>query len=104
MLGLCIIITLITAFHLFCILCSDRSYVPAKTPCDRYEAEDCYQYGDLEVFLFGLQLQDVLPLLLKHHVNFPVLLTLTDDDLKQVEWIIYWVGRSEPVLSFSSQL
>ena len=45
---------------------------------------DCQQYGELDVFILGLQLEDLLPTFKRHHINFTALLTMTDEDLKQV--------------------
>ena len=51
---------------------------------DNAEPNDCHQFGDLEVFLLGLHLECTMPLLKKHHINFAMLLSMTDNDLKQV--------------------
>lgn len=64
-----------------------ESYNLANEEIDTPEPEDCHQYGDLEIFLLGLQLESILPLFQKHGVNFAMLLTMTDSDLKQVNII-----------------
>ena len=51
---------------------------------DNAEPHDCHQYGDLEVFLLGLHLECTMPLFKKHHINFAILLSMTDNDLQQV--------------------
>ena len=45
---------------------------------------DSHQYGELDVFIQGLQLEEHLPLFKKHHVDFAVVLTMNDSDLRQV--------------------
>lgn len=47
--------------------------------------EECIQYGDLEMFLLGLQLGDLLPLFKEHRVTFSTLLSMTEEDLEQVQ-------------------
>ena len=42
------------------------------------------RYGDLEMFLFGLELGQFLELFKLHHVDFPLLLTLDEEDLTKV--------------------
>ena len=56
------------------------SYVPV----DDLRASSCHQYGDVEVFLLGLELEDVIPLFKKHSVSLAVLFTMTENDLKQM--------------------
>ena len=51
---------------------------------DNAEPNDCHQYGDLEVFLLGLRLECIMPLFKKHHIDFAMLLSMADNDLKQV--------------------
>ena len=41
-------------------------------------------YGDLELFLSGLQLGDLIPVFQEQDVSFPRFLQLTDKDLLQV--------------------
>lgn len=41
-------------------------------------------YADLELFLLGLQMDDILPLFKKHSVSLTVLFTMTENDLKEV--------------------
>ena len=45
---------------------------------------ECVRYGDLDLFLLGLQLGDLLPLFQNHRVKFSDLLSMTDRDLEQV--------------------
>ena len=42
------------------------------------------KYGDLEVFLFGLELGQFHSVFIKHQVDFALLLTLSEDDLINV--------------------
>ena len=50
------------------------------------------KYGDLEVFLFGLDLGEFHKVFLLHHVDFALLLTLTEDDLISVSTDMYVCG------------
>ncbi|XP_076468904.1 ankyrin repeat, SAM and basic leucine zipper domain-containing protein 1-like isoform X2 [Babylonia areolata] len=51
----------------------------AKADVSKGSAE--LKYGDLEMFLFGLQLGQFYSLFLTHQVDFPLLLTMTEGDL-----------------------
>ena len=67
------------------ILCRHESsiFVNDSTSCKHIK--ECHQYGDMEVFLLGLQLEDILPIFQQHQIDFAILLSMTDDDLKQVQ-------------------
>ncbi|XP_074646008.1 ankyrin repeat, SAM and basic leucine zipper domain-containing protein 1-like [Tubulanus polymorphus] len=41
-------------------------------------------FGELELFLSGLELSDYIPLFHQHHVTFSSFLRMTDNDLKQI--------------------
>lgn len=41
-------------------------------------------YGDLELFLLGLQQRDLIPVFKAHNVSFADLLSLADQDLEKV--------------------
>jgi len=41
-------------------------------------------YGDMELFLAGIELSSLVPLFKQHDVSFPVFLRLTDSDLQKV--------------------
>ena len=42
------------------------------------------RYGDLELFLTGIKLGDLVPLFRQHQLQFSDLLSVTDRDLEQV--------------------
>ena len=70
---------------IFSVFCSESCIlVDDPNHSALLEANDCHKYGDLEVFLLGLHLENIMPSFKKHHVNFAMLLSMTDDDLKQV--------------------
>ena len=45
---------------------------------------ECVHYGDLDLFLLGLKLGDLISLFQTHRVKFSDLLSMTDRDLEQV--------------------
>ena len=51
---------------------------------DDLQSVDSHVYADLEVFLLGLQMDDILPLFKKHGVSLAVLFTMTENDLIEV--------------------
>ena len=53
-------------------------------PSHPQSGRECVRYGDLDLFLLGLQLGDLLPLFQSHRVKFSDLLSMTDRDLEQV--------------------
>ena len=59
-----------------------HSYTPP--PSHPQSGGECVRYGDLDIFLLGLQLGDLLPLFQSHRVKFSDLLSMTDRDLEQV--------------------
>ena len=67
------------------ILCRHESsiFVNDSTSCK--DIKECNQYGDMEVFLLGLQLEVILPIFQQHQIDFAILLSMTDNDLKQVQ-------------------
>lgn len=46
------------------------------------------QYGDLDLFLLGLKLGDLISLFQAHRVKFSDLLSMTDRDLEQVGLVL----------------
>jgi len=46
------------------------------------------QYGDLDLFLLGLKLGDLISLFQTHRVKFSDLLSMTDRDLEQVGLVL----------------
>ncbi|XP_028409342.1 ankyrin repeat, SAM and basic leucine zipper domain-containing protein 1-like [Dendronephthya gigantea] len=48
------------------------------------EKSDCVRYGDLELFLFGLELGHLVPLFQDHKITFDGFLQLTDAELQQI--------------------
>lgn len=48
------------------------------------EQGECHRYGDLELFLFGLELGHLVPLFQNQQVSFDGFLKLTDTDLQQI--------------------
>ena len=55
------------------------------------------QYGDLELYMSGLDLAQFIPTFPEHHVNFDFLLKVTDDDLKQID--ISQLGMRKKILN-----
>ena len=48
-----------------------------------------YTYGDLEMFLSGLELGDLIPVFQNNNITFQGFLKMTDHDLQQVYKNIY---------------
>ncbi|XP_046854028.1 ankyrin repeat, SAM and basic leucine zipper domain-containing protein 1-like isoform X2 [Xenia sp. Carnegie-2017] len=65
--------------------------------CDTSGKRDCVRFGDLEMFLFGLELGHLIPLLQEHKINFEGLLQLTDSELQQLG--VSQVGVRKKILS-----
>jgi hypothetical protein len=61
------------ALYLFVLI----SAIFFSSPSDR-------KYGDLEVFLFGLDLGNLREVFQSHQVDFPLLLTMNEEDLANV--------------------
>ena len=80
-----------TIFVNCCFSSPHHSHTPP--PSHPQSGGECVRYGDLDLFLLGLQLGDLLPLFQSHRVKFSDLLSMTDRDLEQV--------RPQHSLSFS---
>lgn len=63
----------------------------AYLPIDDSSETDGQQYLDLEVFLLGIKLQDLLPLFKKHCATLEILFSMTEQDLKQVGGLIPFI-------------
>lgn len=61
--------------------------VEHKLCCCRLCSTDAIEssYGDMELFLAGIELSALVPLFKQHGVSFPMFLRLTDSDLQKVD-------------------
>ena len=62
----------------------DANGFTRHTPLATNASKESHHYGDIETFLFGLQLGELVPLFREHQITFSVLLSMTDADLQQV--------------------
>ncbi len=82
---------------------SSHTHRPQPAPSQEPLPSQCVQYGELELFLLGQQLGDLLPLFRQCKVQFSDLMSLTETDLDMVcvcGWWAYvggWMCVSVPV-------
>ena len=80
--------TLTSNFLSNCTSDNDKTTMQLESLPDTEQVEvqpqKTIQYGDLELFMSGLDLAQFIPTFHEHHVNFESLLKVTDDDLKQI--------------------
>ncbi len=61
-----------------------HTHRPQPAPSQESLPSQCVQYGELELFLLGQQLGDLLPLFRQSKVQFSDLISLTETDLDMV--------------------
>ncbi len=61
-----------------------HTHRPQPVPSQEPLPSQCVQYGELELFLIGQQLRDLLPLFRQRKVQFSDLMSLTETDLGMV--------------------
>ena len=83
---------------------TSMSHVPAETPIipPVSKSKVYAKYGDLELFLCGLELGSLVPLFQQHQVDFGALLRMRDCDLEKVG--ISQVGVRKKILEAVGQL